>query len=491
MMGQVATAPLVLAVDLGTTGVRALLVDATGKQRADAYRELLPSHPSPGLVEHDLEPIIDATVAVIATVMAGMPAHAVRAVGVTTQRSTAAVWDARTGRGVHAALSWQDGRTAARCTALQGEGFYVTPLMAATKIEWLLDRVDPDRRRVRAGELRCGTLDAWFLWRLSGGQVSATDPSNASTTGLYAPFEERHWDLRLLDALRIPIDAMPTIRDSSGVLGGLDSSLGLPRVPIAAVIGDQQAAMMGQLRTEPGETKITYGTAAMIDLNAGPTPLFSSQGAYPLALWQRDGQLTWCLEGTAITAGASVTWLRDGLGLIADPDETGPLAASVPDSGGVWVIPAFQGLGTPYMDTAARAVVGGLSRATTKAHIVRALLDGIAWRCREVYDALRTDCPHPAPTVLRVDGGAARNDVLLQAQADALGVPVERPAELQASALGAAYLAGLAVGVWSGTDELRAGWRAARRFDPQLDAGIREERFAAWRSHIGAARIVS
>ena len=487
-MGQVATAPLVLAVDLGTTGVRALVVDATGAQRAEVYREVLPSHPAPGLVEHELEPIVDATVAVIGAALAQVPAGAVRGIGVTTQRSTAAIWEARSGRGVHAALSWQDGRTATRCAALMADGFFVTPLMAATKIEWLLDRVDPERRRVHAGELRCGTLDAWFLWRLSGGTISATDASNASTTGLYAPFEERGWDARLLGALRIPIDALPAIRDSSGVLGELDPALGLPRLPIAAVIGDQQAAMMGQLRTEPGETKITYGTAAMIDLNAGATPLFSSQGAYPLALWQRDGQVTWCLEGTAITAGAAVTWLRDGLGMITDPDETGPLAASVPDSGGVWVIPAFQGLGTPYMDTTARAVVGGLSRAPTRAHIVRALLDGIAWRCREVYDALRADCPHAAPTVLRVDGGAARNDVLLQAQADALGIAVERPAVIQASALGAAYLAGLATGVWDSTDELRATWRCARRFEPQLDARVREERFAAWRAHVDAAR---
>ena len=279
--------------------------------------------------------------------------------------------------------------------------------------------------------------------------------------------------------------------DSSAVLGYLDPALGLPRLPIAATIGDQQAAMMGQLRTEPGETKITYGTAAMINLNAGATPLFSTRGAYPLALWQRGGQVTWCLEGTAITAGAAVTWLRDGLGIISAPAETGPLAASVPDSGGVWVIPAFQGLGTPYMDTTARAVVGGLSRATTRGHIVRALLEGIAWRCREVYDALRADCPHDAPDRLRVDGGAARNDVLLQLQADALGLPVERPETVQASALGAAYLAGLATNVWDSTDELRATWRCARRFEPQLDPRLREERFAAWQAHVEAARVVA
>lgn len=486
-MGQVGTGALVLAIDLGTTGVRAIVVDETGRERAEAYREVLPTHPGPGLVEHELEPIFAATVAVVGHALAQVPLAAVRGVGITSQRSTAVVWETATGRGVHAAISWQDGRAAARCDELMQQGFFVTPMMAATKIEWLLNRVDPDRTRVASGALRCGTLDAWLAARLSGGRVFATDASAASCTGFYAPFDGG-WDPRLLDALRIPLDAMPPIRDSSGLLGEIDPATTLPRLPIAALIGDQQAAMMGQLRTEPGETKITYGTAAMIDLNAGPTPLFSSHGAYPLAAWQRNGAVTWCLEGTAVTAGAAVTWLRDGLGIIQDASDTGPMAASVPDAGGVWVVPAFQGLGTPYMDTTARAVVGGLSRATTRAHIVRALLDGIAWRCREVYDALRADCPHEAPALLRVDGGASRNDVLLQAQADALGVPVERPEAVQASALGAAYLAGLATGVWQSTDELRGAWRCARRFEPRLDADEREQRFAAWRKHVGAAR---
>jgi glycerol kinase len=234
--------------------------------------------------------------------------------------------------------------------------------------------------------------------------------------------------------------------------------------------------------------KISYGTAAMLDLNAGTDILWGGGGVYPLALWQRDGVLEFCLEGTAITAGAAITWLRDGIGIIGSPAESGALAASVADSGGVWAIPAFQGLGTPYLEPAARAVIGGISRATTRAHLVRAVLEGIAWRCREVYDTLRVDCPHPAPALLRVDGGMASNDVLLQAQADALGIPVERPAVREAAALGAAYLAGLATGMWKDTNDLGRAWSRDRVFEPRLDADERETRFAAWRAHVPAAR---
>src|SRR5213594_2695728 len=347
-------------------------------------------------------------------------------------------------------------------------------------------RGDQDRAGVRSGRLRCGTVDAWLAWRLTAGRVFATDASNASCSGFY-DLLTLGWSAPILEALRVPAPALPAIVDSSAVLGRLDTP-GLPPIPLAALVGDQQAAMMGQLRLAPGEVKITCGTAAMLDLNAGAEPLWSTRGAYPLVLWQQGGVPTFCLEGTAITAGAAITWLRDGLGLIRDAGESAALAASVPDSGGVWAVPAFQGLGTPYMDAGARAVMGGLSRATTRAHLVRAMLEGIAWRCREVYDALRADVPHPAPTTLRADGGAAKNDVLLQLQADALGLPVERPAILEAGALGAAWLAGLATGVWGGTDDLRACWRRERLFEPSLGPADREERFAAWQRHVSAAR---
>ena len=480
------TDALVLALDAGTTGVRALLLEETGAVAAQAYRETLPTYPAPGLVEHDLEAMVAAAFGVIARVTDGVAPGRVRGVGLATQRSTAVVWDAASGRPLGPGLSWQDTRTQERCQTLMAQGLMITPLMAASKIEWLLDRADPDRAGVRAGRVRCGTLDAWLAARLTGGAVQASDASQASCTGLY-DLLHGGWNPAALDALRIPEAALPSVVDSSGALGPLAAETGVA-APLAAIVGDQQAAMMGHLRLAPGEVKITYGTAAMLDLNAGPSPLFSMHGAYPLVLWQRGGERTYCLEGTAITAGAAILWLRDGLGIIADAADSGALAASVPDSAGVWAVPAFQGLGTPYLEPGARAVIGGLSRATTRAHVVRAVLEGIAWRCREVYDALRADSPHPAPRSLRAGGGAARNDVLLQAQADALGLPVERPAVLDAAALGAAYLAGLATGVWRTTDELRDVWRRERVFEPRTDDAERAARLARWRACIAATR---
>jgi glycerol kinase len=482
-----AAPPSVLALDVGTTGVRALRIDATGAVCAQSYEEVLPTYPGPGLVEHDTEATLQAVHAVLRAALADAPPGSVRGLGLTSQRSTAVVWDTDSGRAVHPAVSWQDARTHDRCMELLGQGILVVPLVAASKVEWLLDLVDADRARVRAGALRCGTLESWITWRLSDGRIFATDHSCGSSSGFYDPAQPR-WNEATLEALRIPLDALPALVDSSGVLGEVGGRDGLPVLPLAALIGDQQSAMMGQLRTEPGEVKITYGTAAMLDLHAGSEPLWPSHGGYPLVLWSRHGRIDYCLEGTAVTAGAAITWLRDGLGVIATPDESGPLAASVPDSGGVWAVPSFQGLGTPYMDTNARAAIGGLSRASTRAHLVRAVLEGVAWRCREVYEALRADSPGPAPAVLRVDGGAARNDVLLQAQADALGLPIERPAVLDAAALGAAYLAGLATGVWSDTQELRAAWRADAVFEPRLGADEREERFARWQRHVAATR---
>jgi len=480
-------APFVLALDVGTTGVRALVVDAAGQVVAQRYREVLPNHPGPGLVEHDLEKTYEAVLAVLREAMAHAAGAPVRALGITTQRGTAAVWERDGGRPVHAAISWQDARTTKRCMDLLAEGVLVVPLTAASKIEWILDRVDPERHGVESGRLRCGTLDAWIAYRLSDGAIFATDHSNGSCSGFYDLAEPR-WQVPVLSALRVPHSSLPALVDSSAVLGSLAAATGLPPLPIASLIGDQQAAMMGELCVHPGNIKVTYGTAAMLNLHTGTEAIWSAPGGYPLVLWKRGGQRDLCLEGTAITAGAAVTWLRDGLGILATPADADVLASSVPDAGGAWAVPAFQGLGTPYLDTSARAVIGGLSRASTRAHVVRAVLEGIAWRCREAYDALSANSPHPPPGRLRADGGAARSDVLLQAQADALGFPVERAPVLEAAALGAAYLAGLATGVWASTDDLLATWRPARVFEPELPAVEREERFARWRRHVSAAR---
>jgi glycerol kinase len=484
------SAPFVLALDVGTTGVRALLVDSAGRVAAQRYQEVLPLHPGPGLVEHDTEATYAAALAALRAAAAEAHGAPVRGLGITTQRGTAVVWERASSRAVHAAISWQDARTNQRCMDLLAEGILVVPLTAASKIEWILDRVDPERRAAASGRLCCGTLDAWIAHRLSGGEVFATDHSNGSCSGFY-DLAEPSWQTPVLRALRVPEASLPRLVDSSGVLGTVASHTELPSMPIAALIGDQQAAMMGELCVAPGSMKVTYGTAAMLDLNTGDEAVWSAAGAYPLVLWQRDGRRTLCLEGTAITAGAAVTWLRDGLGLVASPGDADTLAAAVPDAGGVWAVPAFQGLGTPYMDTTARAVIGGLSRASTRAHVVRALLEGIAWRCREAFDALAAASPHARPARLRADGGAARSDVLLQAQADALGIPVERAPVLEAAAVGAAYLAGLATGVWASTAALETAWRPARVFEPSLAEAERETRFARWRAHVAAARAES
>jgi glycerol kinase len=478
----------VLAIDEGSTGVRAFVFDAAGTVRGDAYREIAPSFPGPGLVEHDPEAIWHATLAVVrgALAAAGLGARDLAGIGVANQRATTVLWDATANHPLRPAISWQDQRTAARCAELGAEGYWVSPLSSATKIEWLLARVPEAAALAAAGGLRFGTIDSWIVWRLSGGRLHVTDHSNASCTGLY-DFAGGGWDSQLLRIVDIPRDILPEIRPSSAVHGHSAAELLGAEIPIAGMAGDQQAAMFGQLCVDPGSVKGTYGTSAMFDLHTGARPVLSGRGAYPLVLWQIDGERPFCLEGTAITAGAAVQWLRDGLGLIGRPEESEALAASVPDTGGVWAVPAFQGLGTPHMAPAARAVIGGLSRAATRAHVVRAVLEGIAFRGREVLETLLLDSAGPRPAALRADGGASRNDLLMQIQADVLGIPVERPKIVQAAARGAAYLAGRATGIWPGLDDLRGAWQLDRAFEPRLSQAEREERWGRWRRAVAAA----
>jgi glycerol kinase len=479
----------VLAIDEGGTGVRAYVFDHDGREVATAYSEIALSYPRPSWVEHDPIALWERTLAVTRTALerSQLPVTAIAALGLCNQRASALVWDADTGAPVYPAIGWQDLRTVEFCTELGRRGFILSPLQSASKWAWVLDNVPGARARAEAGGLRFGTIDTWLTWQLSRGASYVTDDSNGSCTGVY-DFVSGGWDEALLESLRLPAASMPTIVSTSVVAGSTARDLFGGAIPIAARAGDQQAAMFGQVRVEPGMMKITYGTAAMMDLNVGPSIRLSPNGCFPLVLWGLDGTRTYCLEGSAVTAGAAIQWLRDGLGIISDVADCEAIATSIPDSGGAWCIPAFQGLGTPYLDSAARAVIGGLSRATGRAQIVRAVLEGIAFRCAEVVDALRADAPDSHLDTLRVDGGAARNDFLMQCQADISGVPVERPAVLDAASLGAAYLAGLATGFWKDVADAGRTWRRDRVFEPRISVDERDDRMARWKSIVELAR---
>lgn len=480
----------ILAIDEGTTGVRAFVFDEQARVLGSAYQELAMAYPRPGWVEQDPEMIWERTRAVCEGALAASGVHAAElsAVGICTQRATTIVWERASGRPVYPAIVWQDTRTAARVPELLARGVFTNSMASASKVQWILDEVPRARQCAERGELCFGTVDSFLLWRLSGGTVHATDHSNASCTTLYDPFAGV-WQGHALEVLEIPEAMMPAIGESSQIYGHTDPEVFGARVPVAALAGDQQAALFGELGWQPGAAKITLGTSAMADLHTGSELVVSSHGAYPLVLCTAGGERPFCLEGTAISAGAAVQWLRDGLGVLRSLDEASAVAQSVPDSGGVWAVPAWQGLGTPHMDPQARAVIGGLSRAATRAHIVRAVLEGIAFRCREVLQVLFADAGLSLPDCLRVDGGAAANDFLLQCLADVLGRPVERPASLQASVLGTAYLAGLASGIWKSTAELAATWKSGGRFVPAWSEDERETRFARWQSTLVAARI--
>ena len=478
-----------LAIDEGGTGVRAYVFDHDGRPVSSAYAEIGVSCPRPGWIEHDPLALWERTLAVTreSLARAAISCGDVAAIGIANQRASAVVWDAETGAPIHPAIGWQDLRTVERCAELAGRGYTIAPLQSATKFEWILNAVPGARARAAAGRLRLGTIDTWLTWHLSRGDAYVTDPSNASCTGLY-DFVSHGWDETLCELLGLPVSCFPAIVATSAVAGATAPDLVSAALPLAARAGDQQAAMFGQLRTEPGMAKITYGTAAMMDVNVGGALRLSTRGAFPLVLWRLADRIDYCLEGTAVTAGAAVQWLRDGLGIITDPAESAALAASVPDAGGVWCVPAFQGLGTPYLDPSTRALIGGLSRASGRAELARAVLEGIAFRCREVLEALAADSPASGLSVLRVDGGAARNDLLMQIQADVTGLALERPVVLDAACLGAAYLAGLATGFWRDVREVARTWRRERLFEPRTTAAERAERFARWKRLVELAR---
>jgi glycerol kinase len=486
---------VVLAIDAGTTGVRTLVVDEVGSVHARAYREFPQHYPRPGWVEHDPDDILDATRATLAeaAAAAGEP---VAAIGITNQRETTVVWDRRTGQPRHRAIVWQDRRTAARCEELRAAGhepmirartgLVLDPYFSATKLEWLLrdGGVEAD------AALAFGTVDSWLLWWLTGGPdggVHATDPSNASRTLLF-DLDAGTWSDELCALFGVPRSCLPESRPSSGRFGVThpDHAAGLA-VPVTGIAGDQPAALFGQACVEPGMTKNTYGTGSFVLMNLGPTHPPPTEGLLTSVAWSLNGTVAYALEGAVFVTGAAIQWLRDGLGIIGDAAETGPLAASVPDSGGVVFVPAFTGLGSPWWDPYARGTVLGITRGTTRAHLARAVVEAMAWQTRDVVDAMTAAAGQP-PRALRVDGGASVMDLLCQFQADVLGVPVQRAAATETTALGVAFLAGLAVGVWGTPTEVGAAWRADAEFTPSANSVVIDAEHARWRRGVNRAR---
>ena len=505
----------ILALDQGTTSSRAILFDRSGGMVAVSQQAIRQIFPKPGWVEHDALEIWDAQLAVarkciqkipagnvvqrklatnsIAKISAG--AHDIAAIGITNQRETTVLWDRITGQPVANAIVWQDRRTASRCDQLRAEGhakviqqktgLVLDAYFSGTKLEWLLNEIPGVRARAERGELAFGTIDAWLVWNLTGGRVHVTDVSNASRTMLFN-LHTMQWDDALLGLFNIPVSVLPTVVSSSGVVAQTDAEWLGAAIPIAGLAGDQQAATFGQACLQPGMAKNTYGTGCFMLMNTGQQPVSSQHQLLSTVGWRigaaagaSRGADTYCLEGSVFMGGATIQWLRDGLQIIDSVDQVQALAATVPDSGDVYLVPAFTGLGTPSWDPYARGALLGLTRGTTRAHIARAALEAIALQSADVFTAMSQDADLLLKE-LRVDGGASCNDLLMQMQADFSGVPVVRPQVTETTALGAAYLAGLAIGFWAGLDEIVAQWRVDRRFEPQMKPDARAAKLARW-----------
>ena len=489
----------ILALDQGTTSSRAILFGEHGRALAVDQREFPQSYPRPGWVEHDPESIWESQIAAARGVLAraGVEAGDVAAMGITNQRETALVWERATGRPIYPAIVWQSRQTASICDDLRARGLanqvrertglVIDAYFSATKVRFILDAVPGAQARAARGELAFGTVDSWLLWRLTGGRVHATDETNASRTMLWN-IHTHEWDSILLAALDIPAVMLPDVRVSSSDFGVTDASWLGAEIPSRGVAGDQQAALFGQRCTTPGAAKNTSGTGCFLLMHTGEVAVPSARGLLTtVAARVAGGAAAYGLEGSVFSGCATVQWLRDGLGIITTAAEVEALAASVPDSAGVMLVPAFTGLGAPYWDESARGVLIGLTRGTTRAHLARAALDAIAHQSREVIECLASDAGAPL-TALRVDGGACRNDLLMQIQADLLGIPVHRPAELEVTALGTAGLAGIAAGVWGSLEEF-AGLDASdiEVFEPRTTPEDRTARAATWRRAVGRA----
>ncbi len=486
----------ILALDQGTTSSRAILFDREGNVRASANQEFHQHYPKPGWVEHDAEEIWQSQLAVTRRVLveSGARAQDVAAIGITNQRETVVLWDRKTSQPLHRAIVWQCRRTAGMCDRIRQAGFDRTlrektglvtdAYFSGTKIAWMLENVPEARERAERGELACGTIDAWLIWKLTRGRVHATDYSNASRTLLFN-LHTLAWDKEILDYFRIPSSLLPEARSSSEVLG--ETELFGSRVPIAGAAGDQQASLFGHQCFRRGGVKNTYGTGCFLLMNAGNEIPRSNSGLLSTVGWARKGQTVYALEGSVFIAGAAIQWLRDEMGLLKSAAESEAMALAVPDTGGVYLVPAFVGLGAPHWDAYARGTVVGITRGTSRNHFVRAALESIAYQTRAVVDSMTSDSGL-RPEVLRVDGGAARNNFLCQFQADILGIPVERPETTESTALGAAYLAGLATGFWKNEEELKPQLKIGRRFEPAMDAARREELYAGWQRAVERAK---
>ncbi len=491
-------AAYVMAIDQGTTGTTVLIVDKRLAIRAKVNVEFRQIFPKPGWVEHDLDDIWGSVHTTVQRALreAGLRAGEIGAIGITNQRETVALWDRRSGKPVHNAIVWQDRRTAEHCARLKAEGreqairektgLVIDPYFSATKLSWLLENVRFAREKAESGSLAFGTIDSFLTWRLTNGAAHVTDVSNASRT-LLMDLRACEWDSSLLELFGVPRSVLPEIRSSSELYGTTKNVRGLPDgIPVCGIAGDQQAALFGQACFHPGDAKCTYGTGAFLLQNVGAEPVVSKHGLLTTVAWKIGPETNYALEGSAFIAGAAVQWLRDQLKLIEKAPDIEALAKTVKDSGDLVFVPALAGLGAPHWRPEARGLVAGLHRGTTAGHLARALLEGIAFQIYDLADAMMKDAGKSAPT-FRVDGGASANDLLMQFQADLLAVPVERPRMLETTALGAAFLAGLAAGVWSSRDEIGKSFKVGKRFEPKMKPEDRERYLAKWRRAVAAA----
>jgi glycerol kinase len=480
----------ILSLDQGTSSSRAIVFDHKGQIRSMAQREFTQIFPRSGWVEHNPHEIWSSQASVIAEAITsiGIDGSNIAGIGITNQRETTIVWDSETEEPIYNAIVWQDRRTSEYCDQLKAEGktefirertgLIIDAYFSATKVKWILDNVPGARERAQKGKLMFGTVDTWLIWRLTRGEVHVTDVSNASRTMLFN-IHTLKWDEELLALFDIPLSMMPEVRSSSEVYGHTKTTIFAHRVPIAGIAGDQQAALFGQMCVEPGAVKNTYGTGCFLLMNSGEKPIDSKNNLLTTIAWKIGDKVNYALEGSIFVGGSVVQWLRDGLGVIRSSSEVEALAASVPDTAGVYFVPALTGLAAPYWDQYARGSISGISRGTTAAHIARAALEGIAYQTYDIVDAMQRDSGIKL-CELKVDGGAARNNLLMQFQSDILSTRVIRPEVTETTALGAAYLAGLAVGFWGSLDEIRQQWQAERVFEPMAEAEDVEQKIEGW-----------